>query len=407
MKTIRRLKRKISQTYKQIYFHLFETDNVLIYWPDFNKGILLLLFGLLTLCGHLLWYILNYHSEHQIWFSESYHEYRMFTTYCQIALTAFVLIVSLAFKRFRSFRKFMGWFIPLYFGLLLIYSAHSVGIYSPAAMAGVVNILLIGFVFYQPKIIYSIAVIVAVVLVVICYLTSINAIPYAPLFSDRLNNSDFYKNAFWMKSMAILYLPILIISAMFFEILLRQWRRRERKIETLSQIDGLTNVYNRRFTTNYAENLQHKKNLSYALVILDLDYFKKINDNYGHDVGDEVLKRVAHLLQAHVRANDIVGRFGGEEFVLILPDQDLAHAIDVAERCRQAIERQQIMLANGQTLNVTASFGIALSGENTHLEDVAKAADQALYHSKNKGRNTVSHYLESSIHKPIEASNHE
>lgn len=242
--------------------------------------------------------------------------------------------------------------------------------------------------------IYSIAVIVAVVLVGIGYLTSIDAISYAPLFSERLNNSEFYKNSFWMNSMLILYIPILIISALFFEILLRQWRRRERKIETLSQIDGLTNVYNRRFSTDYAEHLQHKKKLPYALVILDLDYFKKINDNYGHDIGDEVLRRVAQVLKAHVRGNDIVGRFGGEEFVLILPEQNLADAMEVAERCRQAIEMEQIHLAGGTLLKVSASFGVALSDSGKHLEDIAKAADQALYLSKNKGRNTVSHYLE-------------
>ncbi|QIO09597.1 GGDEF domain-containing protein [Acinetobacter lanii] len=394
MKIMQRLIHKIKQAWAQIRFHLFETDNVLIYWPDFNKGILLLLFALLTVCGHLSWYVINYHSENRIWLSESYHDYRMFTTYCQIALTSLILIISLTFKRFKTFRTFMGWFIPLYFGLLLIYSAHTVGIYSPAAMAGVVNILLIGFVFYQPKVIYSIAVIVAVVLVGIGYLTSIDAISYAPLFSERLNNSEFYKNSFWMNSMLILYIPILMISALFFEILLRQWRRRERKIETLSQIDGLTNVYNRRYSTDYAEHLQYKKKLPYALVILDLDYFKKINDNYGHDIGDEVLRRVAQVLKAHVRGNDIVGRFGGEEFVLILPEQNLADAMEVAERCRQAIEMEQIHLADGTLLKVSASFGVALSDSGKHLEDIAKVADQALYLSKNKGRNTVSHYLE-------------
>ncbi|NHB58870.1 GGDEF domain-containing protein [Acinetobacter sp. 194] len=389
MKLYLLLKKSIIRGYKNVKFHLFETDNVLIYWPNFSKGILLLGFALLVLMGHLSWYVLNYHSENRIWLNEDYYDYRVFTTYCQILLTVVVSCITFLFRRNRLFRKFMGWFIPLYFGCLLIYSAQTVGIYSPAAMAGIVNILLIGFVFYQPKVIYSIAVIVTVYVVAICYLTSIDVMPYAPLFSEQLNQSNFYKNEFWMKSMAILYIPILIVSALFFEILLSQWRRKEKRIETLSRVDSLTEVYNRRYVSDFLTSLYKSKDSKYSVILLDLDFFKMINDSYGHDAGDEVLRRVAKILKSSMRYHDVVGRFGGEEFILILPNQSLQLAVEIADRCRKAIHNEAMLLPNGEEIHVSASFGVAISEKGKTMHDVIREADQALYRAKSLGRNQV------------------
>lgn len=389
MKAYFLLKKSIISGYKDVKFHLFETDNVLIYWPNFSKGVILLVFSLLVLMGHLFWYVINYHSDNRIWLNEDYYDYRMFTTFCQILMTILVAIITFAFKKYHLFRTFMGWFIPLYFGCLLIYSAQTVGIYSPAAMAGIVNILLIGFVFYQPKVIYSIAAIVAVYVVAICYLTSIDVLPYAPLFSERLNQSNFYKNEFWMKSMAILYIPILIISALFFEIILSQWRRREKRIETLSRVDSLTEVYNRRYISDFLTSLYKSKNSEYCVILLDLDFFKMINDSYGHDAGDEVLRRIAKILKSSMRYHDVVGRFGGEEFILILPNQSLQLAVDIADRCRKAIYNESILLPNGEEIHVSASFGVAISKKCKTMHEVIREADQALYRAKSLGRNQV------------------
>ncbi|QCO21462.1 diguanylate cyclase [Acinetobacter cumulans] len=389
MGTMLRIKNKIIEYFKSLKFHLFETEDVFIYWPDFNKGILLLVFALLILLGHLSWYVVNYESANQIWFSQSYHDERIFTTWCQIFLTAFVLLLALAFKQNAKFRHVMGWLIPLFFGLLLLYSAKSVGLYSPASMGGILNILLIGFVFYKPKVIYSIMLIVTLVFGAMCYFTAIGTLAYAPLFSDQLNQSDLYSNTFWLKSMLILYSPILITSALFFEILLRQWRNRDQKIEILSQIDGLTGVYNRRYLSEFV-NKRHQKNFQkYSMILLDLDHFKKINDSYGHEAGDLVLRQVAHVLRHAVREQDKVGRFGGEEFSLVLADQDLAKALEIAERCRQAIEALEITLPDQSVLKVTASFGIATAQDGMSMDEVTRLADQALYKSKENGRNQV------------------
>lgn len=386
-KEIRRICRKVR-------FFIFETDNVMVYWPDFSKGILILVFGLFILFGDFYWYVSNYHSDNAIWFNNEYYDYRVMTTLYQITFTISLIIVAFIFKRIRKFRRFISWFIPIYFGILLIYSAHTVGIYSPAAFAGVINIVIIGFVFYQPRVIFTVTIIMSCYVSLICYLTAIGQIPYAPLFSDALNESKFYQNPFWIQSMAILYLPVFFVSMLFFVIILMQWRRREKKIEDLSRLDSLTNVYNRRFTSQYIKSLQVRKKSNYGMILMDLDFFKNVNDTYGHDVGDVVLRRVAQILKLNVREEDIVGRFGGEEFIIIVPELELKQIIEIAERCRNAIESEDIVLSNNDILKITASFGVAHSENHLVMEEVSRLADKALYKSKHDGRNKVSHYLE-------------
>lgn len=394
MNLYKQLQSKIFKFTRTLRFHLFETDDVFIYWPDFNKGILLILFNLCIIPSHLIWYMQNYNSENRIWLSESYHYDRLFTTGLQYGFSLLILIIALVFRRHTKFKNFMGWFIPLFFGLSLMFSAQTIGLYSPAAIGGILTILLIGFVFYKPKIIYSILVIVSIFFIIMCFKISNGTLAYAPLFSDQLNQSDLYKNPFWLRSMIILYVPILIVSAFFFQLLLLQWRRREQKIEMLSQIDGLTNVYNRRYTTDLIVKLERKDNPIYAMIILDLDFFKKINDQYGHEVGDEVLRQVSNVLKTTVRQHDIVGRLGGEEFILVLPDCDLDQAIEIAERCRQNIQSLEIQLKDEAYIHVTASFGIAEAKNGMLMNEVSILADRALYQSKEKGRNVVSHYLD-------------
>ena len=388
-----RIKHKIGiwQEFKRF---LHDTDLLIIHWPDFAKGILLLFFALIMLFGHWAWYICNYASENRIWLSSSYYEYRMMTTVAQIILVLIILAVSLALRKSRSFRTAMGFCIPLYFGLNLIFSGYTVGIYSPAVMAGTVNIVLIGCVLYRREIIYSIAMIVGAVIVWLSYQNSHFDLQYAPLFSDTLNQGDFYRNPFWINSMVLLYIPILCISALFFELLLSQWRKREKKIEILSQLDSLTNVFNRRYITDYLNRLHKKRKSNYALIILDLDFFKRINDNFGHDVGDIVLRSISELMLNTLRAQDIVGRMGGEEFVLVLPNTNLNDALQIAERCRRLIEQKHIQIGKDQLIKVTASFGVAVADEKSLQEEVYTQADQALYLAKQRGRNQVSHYLE-------------
>lgn len=158
--------------------------------------------------------------------------------------------------------------------------------------------------------------------------------------------------------------------------------------------DGLTGLYNRRFFAARLEaeiqrTRRHPAPLSVALVLVDVDHFKRINDTRGHAVGDEVLHRVAQALQAQVRPYDIAARFGGEEFVLMLPGSSAGEGAAVAERVRQAVEALQLpCLGEGAPPQVTVSLGVAaLQAAPDDADALLRRADAALYQAKRDGRN--------------------
>ena len=123
--------------------------------------------------------------------------------------------------------------------------------------------------------------------------------------------------------------------------------------------------------------------------MMDIDHFKKINDNYGHSVGDIVLRNIALTLKHTIREIDITARIGGEEFAFILPETDADEAAQLAERLRSNIQNMSIE-HNGNTLNITASFGVSVSKATEQtLESLLTQADDALYIAKKKGRNQI------------------
>lgn len=374
---------------------LFESDYLIINWSDYDKGRLLLIFGMLSQVSVLKWCIMNfYYSTNRIWFNPSELKFRIIVA-CIVLLSYGVLaVLSLYFKKYLNFRLFFSYFAPVLFGIGMIYGGYMIGIYSPATMAGTINLLMVGLVFYRPAIMLSITFSITLFIGYICYQTSIDHLEYAPIFSPALKQSEFYDNAFWLMSMAELYLPILIVSAVFFQILLLQWRHREQKMEVLSRVDGLTNVFNRRYVSHELDTLSKQTQPEFAVVLLDLDHFKLINDQYGHDAGDAVLQGVAQILNDNTRVQDVVGRYGGEEFILILKNQSLEQAIEVAERCRLAISEAETMIANHQMLKISASFGVATAIEGTPSAVVTRMADQALYMAKQQGRNQVRSFRE-------------
>ena len=167
----------------------------------------------------------------------------------------------------------------------------------------------------------------------------------------------------------------------------------KQEIKIISEKDGLTNVYNRRSISEKLSMLD-KHQLSYSIVLLDLDHFKTINDSYGHDIGDRVLRRVASILAQNIRHRDMVGRFGGEEFILILNEDNLSVVKEVAERCRHQIEKTEVQVHNDLCISITASLGIAIGNQEDSHENIVRLADQALYLAKSCGRNQVRHHLE-------------
>jgi diguanylate cyclase (GGDEF)-like protein len=154
----------------------------------------------------------------------------------------------------------------------------------------------------------------------------------------------------------------------------------------LSTIDGLTKVLNRHGIERFLETLK-EANLPTSVVILDLDHFKRINDHRGHYDGDRVLQAVGDLLREHTRKTDGLGRWGGEEFVLVCPGASLSKAADLAEKLRERIMKHNFLPED--PLAVTASFGVATSPAGGSFDDAFRQADQALYLAKSRGRNCV------------------
>lgn len=158
--------------------------------------------------------------------------------------------------------------------------------------------------------------------------------------------------------------------------------------------DGLTGLHNRRYLDSHLQTLFDRavaRRRPLSLMITDLDRFKTINDTYGHDGGDDVLREFAHRLRKNVRGIDLACRFGGEEFVVVMPDTEGAVAEKVAERIRAEIARSPFAVGReGKTAEVTISVGVSslLKGSDT-VNDLVKRADIALYEAKNSGRNRV------------------
>jgi diguanylate cyclase (GGDEF)-like protein len=167
------------------------------------------------------------------------------------------------------------------------------------------------------------------------------------------------------------------------------------KLKDMSNKDALTGLYNRRFIDQYLSsffNQGEPKHTHFSVIIFDIDHFKKINDTYGHDAGDQVLKRIATLSNDLFKEPDLIGRIGGEEFCLLLINADKKTTINKVENFRIVIEKEVVHYEES-ILSVTASFGIAYcTNEITNHNDLQKQADDALYQAKKAGRNCVIEY---------------
>lgn len=178
--------------------------------------------------------------------------------------------------------------------------------------------------------------------------------------------------------------------------------REKKLLEEISYTDGLTNINNRRCIDNkLIEEFDraHRYGRSLAVILLDIDFFKQVNDQYGHDVGDKVLISIADILKTRVRNSDTVGRFGGEEFLIICPETSKGSALELAQNIKENIA----LTIHHNLNNITASFGVSVLTPEVDSkltsDNLLKQADDALYYSKNNGRNRVSFYddIKSSI----------
>jgi len=206
------------------------------------------------------------------------------------------------------------------------------------------------------------------------------------------------------KPMVILILAgiILLFGSTYFLIsrLLRKINEAQQKLMTLASIDDLTQLYNRRyFFERFNQEVERSKRYQRPLscIIMDIDFFKHVNDSYGHLAGDRVLVDIAQIVRKNCRQSDLAGRYGGEEFIILLPETEMAGAIIIAERIREMIEQHQTVDGKGVVIGVTVSMGVASLtgtelGNMDNSERIIQQADDALLEAKKNGRNRIELY---------------
>jgi diguanylate cyclase (GGDEF)-like protein len=165
-------------------------------------------------------------------------------------------------------------------------------------------------------------------------------------------------------------------------------REIEEELKVLSTVDELTQLYNRRAFNDFLAQMivqAQRYNEPLSIAMLDFDHFKKINDRLGHTVGDSVLKQLAEIIQANIRASDVLARWGGEEFILLMPKITLADAARVMDRLRLIVADEEFV--GGST--VTISVGVTELRPGDGFDDLLKRVDEAQYRAKASGRNNV------------------
>lgn len=178
---------------------------------------------------------------------------------------------------------------------------------------------------------------------------------------------------------------VILLIALFW---MRKLRALNRKLERLSTTDRLTGLFNRLKLDEALESeiaRAPRSGQSFSVILIDIDHFKQVNDQHGHQTGDQVLVDVAELLRKGTRATDYVGRWGGEEFLIVCPHTDVAGACRLAENLRQALQDHRFPIVECKT----ASFGVASYLENDSVSEIVSRADAALYAAKEAGRNRV------------------
>lgn len=367
-------------------------DPNILNWSSVHKCVLVLVFFLFT---KLLWigwkiYTLSSPEFHQFVNLEPMR----FHLNIEI-LEAFVTVLMIPTFHLLRHNTFAKKILPhVCIALIttsLVFDWYSSGLLAAGTVINAMDFLYLMIVLFDRRFLLTTLIYTISIFVVFLSSGMVNGeMNYAPLFNLANIGYPNFKNNFWLASTLYSSVPPLIVCVSLLSTILTQWRNRENYITQLSQRDGLTSIYNRRVLT---ENLmaldQNQSQLPYAILIIDLDFFKSVNDTYGHIVGDHVLIDSAKLIQQSIRATDILGRYGGEEFLIIIQDATMPDIQGVAERCRKALADYRHVVDAKSKIQVTCSIGVALSSHHDNVMHVLDSADQALYQAKINGRNQV------------------
>ncbi|MFD2230080.1 GGDEF domain-containing protein [Alkalimarinus sediminis] len=373
-------------------------------WSAGTKAALLLCFTLIVHTQYFLWayYQLSPYApetnQHYVNL-DFINEYKTHLNCILMLSISFFGLVLWLRKRYPD-SEFHEYLATQYFALTLLYGAYAIGTLSIATGVVIAGAPVVGFILFNRR-----AVILAFVISLaghwlISYGTTFGDMPYAPVVQN-IQEADGSLSHFWLETMYYFTAPHLIVLTVFAYHVLSRWRQREDEIRQLSLTDPLTQLSNRRsILSSLAREHERSRRhgISFSLLLVDLDHFKKINDTWGHPAGDQVLIETAKVLKASVRQNDYVGRYGGEEFLVVLPDTDFEGAHHLAERCRQHLEGLTIDITGSPSLNITGSIGLFCNMDDYSVsaEQMLHYADEALYKAKKSGRNCIVRYNEAS-----------
>lgn len=290
------------------------------------------------------------------------------------------------------------------YGLCQLPVGYYVGLAAPITGIVMLGSTLTGFILFSFWRVLIAFFVTLALLLVISILIVLDVLPYAPMFkADPILRGNI--SGYFVISQFLLGIPFVATTFVLTYMLLTRWQRREQQAQRLAVTDALTGVANRRaITESLAQEFARarRRGEEMAVIMLDLDFFKRVNDQYGHAAGDDVLRLAASVLRQSVREVDRVGRLGGEEFMVLLPGADADAAMAVAERCREHIASAVTDVGAGQVLTVTASLGVfaAQASAVTAPERYMALADDALYQAKAAGRNRVVQYRDAGTGAP-------
>lgn len=374
-----------------------KNSEFILNWSPLKKCLLMLSMALLIHGDWLVWKLYIYFTP-ELWIFVNIQLLLNQLLLNLLILPALTLLMLLCWllQGSKKAEVILPYVSVMAFGLSMSRDAYLSGVMCPATSMTFMVSMIVGLFLFRRSVIYSAALVTVGIFTWIMWLTLRSELPYAPLFIPLIPVDPTESSIFWTASMLWFILPVFIGGLVLLELLLSQWRQREKKVEVLSQVDPLTTLYNRRTIYDFLEILLAKRYTDHrlhALILLDLDYFKQINDSHGHTIGDKALVETANVLKRIIRSEDIVGRFGGEEFIIVVANTSYQQTQQIAERCRNELAKLKVQGDHGEDVTVTASFGITHFDCNiTSLDTVLKQADEALYHAKNLGRNQVVHY---------------
>lgn len=361
-------------------------------WSAVDKGLVIMAMSIPLYLQYMLWgmYVLSRDDRERLVNVQVAVETLQLHALLIASGSAIALAGVLIRKRWPDLLLFQHVTIQ-FFALSLVAASYGIGTVSFCAGIVLLGAPIFGFILLDRLAVWLASGAALIALVALSYATTYGYLPYAPVVVPPIDHAS---RLFWMNSLFFFAAPFLIFITLMADQMLTWWREREERIRLLSRTDALTGLHNRRsimeaLDQEIGRSARHGTVLS--VVILDLDHFKRINDTWGHPAGDQVLRESARVLRESVRETDLVGRYGGEEFMVILPGASLREAEGVLERCRQKLAETQIVTETNELLRVSASFGLVCdeTGGDLAAQILIKGADEALYRAKENGRNRI------------------